>query len=172
MPINASNLKWFYSGGAGNSDPLLSIGGVMSSVTLSATTLHNLFDRVTGDESEAGVTRYRLLYFKNVDSDADGLMSPVVLYFASLPVNGDTIKAGLSAQGKGVVTTAVANEHTAPAGVTFTAPVSRAASTIILPSPPYLQNEYIGVWFQHIVPALQSASSGNSVSWVLVGDTV
>jgi len=172
MPISAANLRWFYSGGASNSDPTLSIGGAMSSVPLSSTVLHNLFDRVTGDEAESGITRYRLLYFKNTDADADGLMAPACLYFSGLPINGDTIKAGLSAQGKGVVATAVATENTAPAGVTFTAPTSKASSTIILPSPPYLQNEYIGIWFQHVVPALQSASSSNTASWVVVGDTV
>lgn len=172
MPISASNLKWFLSGGASNSDPTLSIGGAVSSVQLSSTALHNLFDRVTGDEAETGVTRYRLLYFKNMDADSDGLMEPVTLYFSGLPINGDTIKAGLSAQGKNAAATAIADENTAPAGVSFTAPVSKASSTIILPSPPYLQNEYIGVWFQHIVPAGQSASSGNTCSWVMVGDTV
>jgi hypothetical protein len=172
MPISAANLKWFYSGGANNSDPSLSIGGAVSSVQLSTTTLHNLFDRVTGDEAEAGMTRYRLLYFKNVDADADGLMAPVVLYFATLPFNGDTIQMGISAQGKNAAATAITNEFTAPSGVSFAAPVSKASSTLVLPSPPYVQNEYIGVWFKHVVPALQTASAGNAASWVVVGDTV
>jgi hypothetical protein len=172
MAISASNLKWFLSGGASNSDPTLSIGGAKSSVALSPTPLHNLFDRVTGDEAASGVTRYRLLYFQNTDTDSDGLLEPIVLYFTAVPTNGDTLKAGLATQGKSSVVTAIANENTAPAGVSFTAPTTKSGSTLVLPSPPYLEGAYHGVWFEHVVPTAQSSSAGITVSWVMVGDTV
>ena len=172
MPINAGNLKWYYSGGSSNSNPLLSIGGAKSSATLSGTALYNLFDRVIGDEALSGVTRYRLLYFQNADTDSDGLMSPVVFYFTALPANGDTITAGLATEGKSSVASAVANENTAPAGVTFTGPVSKSGSTIILPSPPYMEGAYHGIWFKRVVPPAQAASAGVTFSWCVVGDTV
>jgi hypothetical protein len=150
----------------------LSIGGVKSSSQLSAVSLHNLFDRVTGDEALNGVTRYRCLYFVNVDSDAEGFLDPVSLYFSALPTNGDLITMGLSAQGKNANATVIANENTTPAGVSFSAPISRTASTLILPEGPYLQNDYIGVWFAQEIPPEQITSVSNTIMWVVVGDTV
>ena len=176
MAINAINLKWFYSGGGSNSDPTLSCGGAKSSVGLVVSpSLHNLFDRVTGDEAAAGVTRFRCLYFQNTDTDSDGLMAPVVLYFSALPSNGDTIQMGLAVEGKGVSPVenllTIKNENTAPDMVSFSQPLSKAAGRV-LPSPPYAEGHYIGVWFKHIVPPNQVTSVGNTVSWVVVGDTV
>jgi hypothetical protein len=79
---------------------------------------------------------------------------------------------GLSAQGKNATATVIANENTAPTNVSFTAPITKATSTILLPSPPYLEGAYIGVWFKQVIPLGQTTSLGNTVSWICVGDTV
>jgi hypothetical protein len=152
MAINIANIKYYLSGGASNSDPLLSIGGAKSSVAVSATALHNLFDAVTGDEAAAGVTRYRLVYLQNDDADASGLLAPAVLWWSTSPAAGQTIAVGLAAAGKGAAETAVADENTAPAGVTFTSPVSKATG-VSLTGTPYTQGQYIGVWLRVVTTA-------------------
>lgn len=175
MAINAANLKYYYSGGASNSNPSLSIGGVKSNVELSSTALNNLFDNVTGDEATSGHDEYRLLYFQNIDTDVDGLMDPVVLWIVAQPAGDDSMEVGLSAQGKNVVATAIANDYTAPAGVTFHAEITKAegidfdTAGIALP---FAQNDYIGIWFHRHVPANAGLQASDGFQWRIEGDTI
>jgi hypothetical protein len=164
MAINIANIKYYLSGGASNSDPLLSIGGAKSSVAVSATALHNLFDAVTGDEAAAGVSRYRLVYLQNDDADASGLLAPAVLWWSTSPAAGQTIAVGLAAAGKGAAETAVADENTAPADVSFASPTSKATG-VSLPDAPYVEDDYIGVWLRVVtsVGATKRTTSGAPV---------
>lgn len=72
MSIAASDLKIYLSGGAGNSDPNASLGGVRSTTEVVDDTLHNLFDYVSGTEAGAGDTEYRASYIKNENSVTAG----------------------------------------------------------------------------------------------------
>ena len=54
MPVTNTDVKIRLSGGAANSDPLLSLGGAMSSVEAST----NVLDDVSPDEATAGDTEY------------------------------------------------------------------------------------------------------------------
>src|SRR6187551_2668402 len=66
MAITTSDLLIRLSGGSGNSDPNASLGGAMStSTTVTDNTTHNLFDQVTGTESNAGDIEYRGIYLLN-----------------------------------------------------------------------------------------------------------
>ena len=65
MVLSSSDLQLRLSGGATNSDATASLGGVLSSQAVSSTTLHNVFDKITGDESNAGDTEYRIVYVRN-----------------------------------------------------------------------------------------------------------
>ena len=164
MTIDIANIKYYLSGGASNADPLLSIGGAKSSVAVSATALGNLFDPVTGDEAAAGVTKYRLVYLQNDDADASGLLDPAVLWFSTSPAAGQTIAVGLAAAGKNAEETVISTEHTAPAGVTFTSPVTKGTG-VSLPDGPYEEDDYIGVWLRVVtsVGATKRTTSGAPV---------
>jgi len=72
MAISSASIKRYLSGGASNSDPLLSLGDVISSTVLATLTLHALFDVVDGTEASAGDTEYRCWYLKNDDSVTAG----------------------------------------------------------------------------------------------------
>lgn len=170
MTISGTNLKWYYSGGATNDDPALSIGGTKSSVALASSSLNNLFDDVTGDEASGGHDEYRLLYFHNEDANADGLIDPL-LWITTQPPGDDDLSVGLSAQGKNAEATAIANDHTAPAGVSFSAPATKGAG-LALPSPPYHEDDYIGVWFMRHVPASSTVEVDDECAWAVEGDTV
>jgi len=169
MAINVANLKWYYSGGSSNDDPSLSIGGAVSSVALSATALNALFDNVSGQECVDGRTEYRCLYFKNIDSDADGLIDPM-LWVVDQP-DGSTFQVGLSYQGKNAVATAIVNDTTAPANVSFGNPATKAAG-YALPGDPYMQNDYIGVWFKRIIPPNADTAITDGAQWAIEGETV
>jgi hypothetical protein len=167
MPISNANLKWYLSGGGSNSDPNASIGGARSS-TVAGT---NLFDTVTGDESAAGDTEYRLVYFRNEDSDADGLISPVVWVLSNTPSADTTIAIGICTEGKNAEVSAVANENTAPAGVSFSSPASKGAGTA-LPTGPYAQNEYVWVWLRRTVNAGAASAASDPATIRVEGDTI
>ena len=55
----AASLEIHLNGGASNSDPDASLGGTISSETISETALNNLFDNVSVAEASAGDVEYR-----------------------------------------------------------------------------------------------------------------
>lgn len=172
MPINAANLKYYLSGGAGNADPNASLGGARSN-TLVPAGINNLFDDVLGDEAAAGDIEYRCIFFRNEDADADGLMAPLKAWISGLTsAAGDEIDIGIDPVGKnGVAAGPVANENTAPAGVAFTRPVTKAGG-LDLPTPPYVQNDFIAIWIRRTVTAGAAADANDTASVSCEGDTV
>ena len=67
MPILDTDLLLRLSGGAGNTDPDLALGGIMSTTTAISPTVseENLFNNFTAAETTAGSTKYRGLYLLN-----------------------------------------------------------------------------------------------------------
>lgn len=108
----AASLQLFLTGGAGNSDPNASLGGVRSSTQVSATPMNNLFDNVTPAEASAGDIEYRAIdIYNNGDAAAESIQA----YLDPETTSEDTeIDLGLDS-----TTQTVANENTAPTGVTF-----------------------------------------------------
>ncbi len=79
----------------------------------------------TKDESDVGVTKYHCFAYKNTSSET---MKNITLYISENTPGADTISIGLdplAASDGSVGPTAVANENTAPSGVTFYAPTSK-----------------------------------------------
>ena len=168
--------KWYLSGGAANDDPELAIGGAKSSEEISGTALNNLFDDNSGVEAAAGRTEYRCLYVEN--TGATTWVDPVMWIPAAdqphivdspYTLTGETIQFGMSNQGKNATATAVANDTSAPAGVSFADPATKGTATA-LTTPDYAQNDYIGVWFKRIVPAEQPYSGSTTFSAIIEGD--
>jgi len=72
MAIVDGDVDLYLSGGAGNSDPNASLGGVISSTAITDDSLHNIFDYVSGSEASAGDDEVRAIYVKNGDSVTAG----------------------------------------------------------------------------------------------------
>ena len=134
MPIVAGDIQTRLSGGSGNSNANASLGGVMSSTAWTGGTLHDLFDVITGDENAASDVEYRCIYVRNNHGSLTWL-SPVV-WISAQTAGGAALAIGLDPAGVGNgsttgVATTVANENTAPAGVTFTTPTTKGAGLAI-----------------------------------------
>lgn len=153
MPITTEILcKLSINTGPGNStaqgDPNDSIGGFMSSTQLTAATLNNLFDDVSGDENAASDVEYRLIFFHN--SHATLALTNAKVWLQSETAGG--ANAAIAADGTGVVSATsasaqaerVANENTAPSGETFTSPTTKAGSSISIAS--LGAGQVIGIW--------------------------
>src|SRR5215207_649976 len=126
MPIADADIQVRLTGGSGNSNKDLSLGGVMSSTAWAGGTLHDLFDVVSGDENAASENEYRCVFVRN--NNGSLTWGPnIKAWLSAVTAAGADIAIGLDPAGVGNgattgVPTTVANEDTAPAGVTFTSP--------------------------------------------------
>lgn len=142
-----------FSGGASNSSPDASIGGAESSRAIIVGTgldgvRNNLFDPVTPAQASAGHTDYRCFY---LHADPDGDLATVTLWIHDNADNANTTFAiGLDPAGVGGTAASPANETTAPAGVTFSAPSSGSPLSV---SGTLTANSKQAVWIRRTVTA-------------------
>src|SRR3954454_11533100 len=133
MAIVASDIVYRYSGAAAGGDTTAgaaatSLGDQISTTAITTAVLNNLFDDVSGAEAAAGRVEYRCAFVLN--NHATLTLQNAGIYITSQTSGGGTIDMGLdpaavSAKGSGSAQAAVvANEITAPAGVTFSTPTS------------------------------------------------
>jgi len=171
MAIDSANLKYYLSGGSGNTNPNASLGGVRSTTAVSATSMNNLFDNVSSAESTAGDVEYRCVYFRNEDTNASGLISPVIWVAVDTPSPTTSIAFGVDPAGKNATATTIANESTPPVGVSFVAPTTKGTG-ISLPSAPYVQNDYVAIWIRRTIDAATASSTSDEATLRIEGDTI
>jgi hypothetical protein len=167
MPIDSTDIKIRLSGGAANSNVNLSLGGAKSSVEVVDDTLNNLFDLVTGAESEAGTEEYRAIYIHN--GHATLTMQNTHVYISSDTDSPDD-EWDIALHGGGLNTTleTVANEATAPIGEVFTHPVDYDDGLVMGNIPP---GQHYGLWIRRTVDAGAGAIDDNSVTLKVDCDT-
>lgn len=138
MPITDTDLLVKLSiktGSAGNSlaqsDVNASLGKYISTTQITDATLNNLFDNVTGDENAASDVEYRCFFIHNAHATLT-LIDPKV--WLSAEVAGGAVAAiGIDTTAASAIGDSsaqaleVANESTAPVGVTFSAPTTKGA---------------------------------------------
>lgn len=163
MPIAGSDIKYRLSGGSSNADANASLGGAMSSTAAPA----GMFDTVNSTEAAAGDVEYRCYYVLN-DHATLTLQAAKHWITANTP-GGDTdieIGLGTTAVGTGNEQT-VANESTAPTGVTFSAAGSEGAALSIGDIPP---GHHKAIWAKRNVNAA-AAAANETFNYRTKGDT-
>lgn len=166
MPIISTDIVYRLSGGSGNTDPNASLGGVKSSTAIGAG-LHNLFDVVSSAESSAGDTEYRCFYVHN--AHATLTMQNSVIWIQSNTTSADTsIEIGLGSSAVNGTEQTVANESTAPTGVTFSAPSSFGTALSIGNIP---AGQHKAVWIKRIVNAAAVAYNSDTATITVQCDT-
>lgn len=161
MPIASADIELRLSGGASNSNPLTSLGGAMSDVDA---TLSTLFAIADGPECTTGGVKYRMAYVTNIS--ALTLEAAKAWLSANTPSPGTSFDIGLGTSGLNGTEQTVANDTTAPAGVTFSAPGTAAAALLLGDLP--AAGRY-PVWFRRTTTAGASEHLGDSVSIQLDG---
>ena len=141
--------------------------GANDSQTISITQPRNaLFDDISKDESFDGDTEYRCFYVWN-DHASDSLIE-CAAYIANQPAGADSIEIGLDSGGVNDGSTAavtVANESTAPSGVTFSAPSDSAGAITIGDIP---AGQGIAVWVKRTVPTRTLTSTPNDTMKIAI----
>lgn len=136
MAITASDILFKLAttaGSAGNSGsgtPAGSLGKYISTTQVTDATLHNLFDIISGDENAASTVDYRCLFVHN--SHATLTWFSAVVWLSSETAGGASAAIGVDTTAASAIGSAsaqaltIANETTAPSGVSFSAPTSKA----------------------------------------------
>ena len=124
MTLTTSDINLVMTGSGTTANPNASLGGAPATAeAISSTSLNSVFDNITGDESTAGDTEYRVLAIYN--SSTTDMASDVKVY---VPTNYQSfISIGVN-QLAGVNPPTITNESTAPSGVTFSNPTTKAAA--------------------------------------------
>lgn len=123
------------TGSAGNStaqaDPNASLGKYISTTAWAGGSLHDLFDVVTGDENAASTVDYRCIFIHN-NHGSLAWQNPVVWLSAEV-AGGAVVAIGVDATAQSTIGSSsaqaaeIANETTAPASVSFSAPTTKGA---------------------------------------------
>jgi hypothetical protein len=156
MPIVDTDIKFKLSvttGSAGNTTAQgnvnNSLGKYISTTEITDNTLNNLFDDISGAENAASTVDYRCLFIHNSHASITALTC--LLWIQSEVSGGASIAIGLDTNGavpigqSSAQAVTIANETTAPSGVTFSTPTSSGTGLSI----GSLQPGYcIGVWIR------------------------
>jgi hypothetical protein len=169
MPIASGDIQYRLSGGAGNSDPNASLGGVISSTAVTDNTDNNLFDDVSGAEHTAGDVEYRCIYVRNnhgsltltsavvwIQSDTTGAESDISIAVGTAAVNGTE--------------QTVADESTAPSGVSWSDAATSRATGLALGSLPAGQHK--AVWIRRTISAGSTPQAADTCIVQAGGDTL
>ena len=157
MAIITGDFATRLSGGASNAVGDASLGGIKSA-NAASTALDALFDLTTATQAGAGTVEYRCVYLHN-SNGADTMTNAVVFMSANTPLAGTTIDIGVGTAAINATEQTIANETTAPTGVTFSAP-STAATGIALGNIPFGQHR--SIWARRTVTAGATNSANDT----------
>lgn len=156
MPIVASDIKKYLSGGASNSDPNASLGGTISSTEVVDDSANNLFALAQAAESDAGSVKYRAIFIKN--THATLTYKNVKVYIDSNTPSGTTsVKIALADEvvGDNTIETIV-NENTSPSGPVFSTADGYANGLAIGDIP---AGDMKAVWIEYTIAAGTEAAN-------------
>ena len=165
MPIVSSDIKTYLSGGSGNTDPNLSLGGARSTTEWTGGTLHDLFDKVTGDENAASDVEYRGIYVMN--NHGTLTWEAVKAWISAETAGGASIAIALANEGVNVTMETIANENTAPVGPSFSAPTTKGAG---LSLGDIAAGQRYGIWIRRTA-ANTAAVNNDGATLTFEGDT-
>jgi len=167
MAILAGNLEVHLSGGAGNTDPDASLGGVISPTEIVDATPHNLFGEIDGDMAAAGGTTYRCIYAKNAHGSLT--WKAVKTWISSqTPSASTSIEIGIGTSAAGGTEQTIANETTSPVGVSFASPSAKAQGLALGDIP---AGSHKAIWVKRVVTAGASAYTNDGSVIRIEGDT-
>lgn len=163
MTIASSDIQYRLSGGASNSTPASSLGGVKSSATVSS----GIFDSVSAVEASSGRVEYRCVYVHNSHS-TDTLSNAVAWVNSDTPLTTTDIAIALGSSALNGTEQTVAAETTAPGSVTFSAAATKAAG-ISLGNIPAGQSR--ALWLRRTVAAGTASVASDPFTIRVEGET-
>jgi hypothetical protein len=175
LAILESEIQFRLSGGsvgAGNTDPVNSLGGTETSTQIASDTAQNLFDNVTGSESLAGDIEYRCFFVRN--TNATLTLENAKIWIAQNTSSGDdtiAIALGNVAVGTSNEQTIAAGGKTAPSSPTLSFSTSATSSGTALSIGNIPPGQHKGVWLRRTVNAGAGAYTNNQFQFTVEGES-
>lgn len=166
--------KYSVTAAAGNTTagtPSGSLGDQISTTVIPDATLNALFDDISGAENAANTVDYRCIFIHN--SNGANALQNAVMWLSSEVAGGASIAIGADTTAASAIGSAsqqaltVANETTAPAGVTFTSPTTAGAGISLGTIP---AGSCKAVWVRRTA-ANSAALNNDGVTFSVQGDT-
>lgn len=157
MTILATQIKLFRSTSG--------LGGAISGTEIVSNTLHNLFDIVSSVESRDGDVEYRCFYVRNTNTSFT-LQNATIQILTDTPSAGTAMAIGLDTAAVGNSAQSVADEGTAPIGVTFATTVGTILNIGDIPP-----NSSKAVWVRRTVLANTAAAADDAATIRVIGET-
>lgn len=145
-----------------------SLGGAITATEVVDGVLHNLFDKVTSDESLAGDTEYRCAYVQNTHGTIT--LEEAISYITTNTASGTTdmsVAVGTSAVGG--IEQVIADESTAPVGLTWTSLLGTANGVALGDIP---AGSHMAIWLRRVVDAGTLAAPLDGITLTTRGSTV
>lgn len=158
MPITQADIHYRLSGGASNSLGSASLGGAKSS-NQAPTAIDTMFDRVSSAEALAGDTEYRCVYIHNAYTEA--MLNSVVWISANTASLTTSVAIGLGTSVLNGTEQTIANENTAPVGVTFSEPASQGTGIALGDIP---TGQHRAIWVRRTINAATAAVASDSAT--------
>lgn len=152
MPIQSSDVVFRLSGGGSNGSSLASLGGAKSTTVVSP---GSIFDTVDASESAVGDTEYRCIYVHNAHATLT-MQNAVAWIPTNTPNTGTDFAVGVGASAVNGTEQTVAQEGSAPSGVTFSAAGTQGAGVALGSIPP---GQHRAIWLRRVVTAAAPASN-------------
>lgn len=153
------------------SDPNLSLGDQVSTTAWAGGSINDLFDDVSGAENAASTVDYRCIFVHN--SNAANALENAVVYLSAETGGGASIAVGADTTAASAVGAAtqqaltVANETTAPSGVSFSSPTTSGTGVALGNIP---AGSVKAFWIRRTA-ANTAALSNDGVTIAVTGDT-
>jgi len=166
MPILAADMKVFKTTNG--------LGGAITATESVSGVSGNVFDVFSGAETAAGGTFYACIYLKNEHAS---LTAQNVLAWVESETDHGGVNASLAIGSSAIngVEQTVADENTAPAGVTFsdtdttTAGAAVADPSFSIPDVPF--GEHQALWLRLVIDAVTAAKTGYQINTKFQFDT-
>lgn len=175
--ITASEILTKYSttaGAAGNANTGTaagSLGKYVSTTQWAGGSANDLFDDVSGTENAGNTVDYRCIFVHN--SNASNPLETAYVYLsaevgggAAIAVGADTTAASALGSATAQALT-IANETTAPSGVTFSSPITQGAAVSLGTIP---AGQVKAFWIRRTA-SNSAAQSNDGVTFTVGGDT-
>jgi len=162
MPLDATMIKFYYTGGG---TAVASLGG-SATANECGISINSLFGNITSTEAASGIVKYRAVDAKN---EHGGKSITDAALFRSSATTSATTEVWLAFDS--VATQSIANELTAPTGLTFyNTAVSRATGIAL--STPWTAGTKQRLWLKLVVDAGTSTLAVDAGELAVIGDRV
>jgi hypothetical protein len=159
MPIIQTEIK-LYSTTNG-------LGGAITANEIVSADLHNVFNKVISDDALLGKTFYKCSYIKNTNVSIT-LEDAKAYILSNTPSGTTTMEIGLGTAAINSSEQLIADENTAPVGVTFTA-LTGVANAVAIGN--LATNSYKAIWLKLVISASTAASNSDGATIEITGDT-